>query len=468
MRRVLLAVVAFAVGLSAVPGRAQICTPFTDVAASDPFCTSIQWMFNRGVTLGCHAPGQAVAYCPGQFVRRDQMAAFMNRLADDAVFQQGGNAFGGTAVLGTTDNQALDVIANNSRVVRYEPNAVSPNVIGGSPANNVTAGVRGATIAGGGVPPGDTDPDLFLEAPNRVTDAYGTVGGGFANRAGNDAGSTTDRPFATVAGGINNTANGSASTVGGGSGNTASGSASAVGGGTNGTASGRESTIAGGQDNDAIGAFSTVAGGAGNKAIGNFSVVAGGLGNSAGGVTSFAAGRAANAHADGCFVWGDVSTFNPVSCGGANTFVVRSVGGVFFISAGSTDFTYTGVLLLPGATAWVASSDRRLKENLQSVDTRDVLDRLLALPITTWNLKTQDPSIRHMGAMAQDFRAAFGLGESELGINTLDADGVALAAIQGLNAKLEAERAAKDAQIAAMRAELAQMRSMLAAIAPTR
>ena len=66
-----------------------------------------------------------------------------------------------------------------------------------------------------------------------------------------------------------------------------------------------------------------------------------------------------------------------------------------------------------------------------------------------------------MGAMAQDFRAAFGLGETELGINTLDADGVALAAIQGLNAKLEAERAAKDAEIAALRAELAAIRLLL-------
>jgi len=39
--------------------------------------------------------------------------------------------------------------------------------------------------------------------------------------------------------------------------------------------------------------------------------------------------------------------------------------------------------------------------------------------------------------MARDFHAAFGLGESEKRINTVDADGVALAAIQGLNQKLE-------------------------------
>jgi len=45
------------------------------------------------------------------------------------------------------------------------------------------------------------------------------------------------------------------------------------------------------------------------------------------------------------------------------------------------------------------------------------------IPLTEWNLKTQDPSIRHLGPMAQDFRAAFGLGEDERHINTVDSDG---------------------------------------------
>ena len=95
-------------------------------------------------------------------------------------FKQGGNAFGATGALGTIDNNALEFRVNGSRVMRYEPNAISPNVIGGSPLNNVTAGVRGATISGGGAPAGNTDPDFTGDAPNRVTDAYGTVGGGFA------------------------------------------------------------------------------------------------------------------------------------------------------------------------------------------------------------------------------------------------------------------------------------------------
>ena len=60
------------------------------------------------------------------------------------------------------------------------------------------------------------------------------------------------------------------------------------------------------------------------------------------------------------------------------------------------------------------------------------------MSIATWNWKSQDASIRHMGPMAQDFHAAFGLGETDKGISTMDADGVALAAaaIQGMHQEL--------------------------------
>jgi cell division protein FtsB len=66
-----------------------------------------------------------------------------------------------------------------------------------------------------------------------------------------------------------------------------------------------------------------------------------------------------------------------------------------------------------------------------------------------------------MGPVAQDFRAIFGLGEDERTIATVDADGVALAAIQGLHRKLEAERDALKAENAALRAESAELRSRL-------
>src|SRR5439155_940659 len=83
---------------------------------------------------------------------------------------------------------------------------------------------------------------------------------------------------------------------------------------------------------------------------------------------------------------------------------------------GDSQPNYSGVSLQPGATAWSVASDRNLKENVAQVDAEGVLGRLASLPISTWNLKQQDASIRHMGPMAQDFRAAFGLGETALGI----------------------------------------------------
>ncbi len=61
-----------------------------------------------------------------------------------------------------------------------------------------------------------------------------------------------------------------------------------------------------------------------------------------------------------------------------------------------------------------------------------------------------------MGPVAQDFSAAFGLGETDTMISTVDADGVALAAIQGLNAKLEHQLQAKDAEINSLKAEVAE------------
>ena len=65
-------------------------------------------------------------------------------------FVQGGNAFAADAVLGTTDaSRAVNVMAANARVMRYEPNATSPNLLGGHPNNGVGA-FAGQTVAGGG------------------------------------------------------------------------------------------------------------------------------------------------------------------------------------------------------------------------------------------------------------------------------------------------------------------------------
>lgn len=81
-------------------------------------------------------------------------------------------------------------------------------------------------------------------------------------------------------------------------------------------------------------------------------------------------------------------------------------------------------------------SDRNLKRNFESVDPNAVLEKVASLPVSTWGYTTETGSVRHMGPMAQDFQAAFGLGESDRTILQVDADGVALVSIQALHAQL--------------------------------
>ncbi len=100
-------------------------------------------------------------------------------------------------------------------------------------------------------------------------------------------------------------------------------------------------------------------------------------------------------------------------------------------------------------------SDRNAKANFGSIDPGDMLERVRGLPITTWNYRSDDASIRHIGPMAQDFAAAFGVGSDERTIHPMDGQGVALAAIQGLAgqvAALQAEQARLIARIADLEA----------------
>jgi hypothetical protein len=86
-------------------------------------------------------------------------------------------------------------------------------------------------------------------------------------------------------------------------------------------------------------------------------------------------------------------------------------------------------------------SDQSLKANVGSVDPTDMVQRLRELPISTWNYTSDDPSVRHIGPMAQDFAAAFGVGADDRHIHPIDGQGVALAAIQGLAREIAALRA---------------------------
>jgi hypothetical protein len=115
--------------------------------------------------------------------------------------------------------------------------------------------------------------------------------------------------------------------------------------------------------------------------------------------------------------------------------LVGNGGGILGASANWTlRWNANGTVQVRGSIS--SGSDRNIKQNFRTVDSGAVLDKVAALPITRWNYK-DDPSAEHMGPVAQDFRAAFSLGTDDKSISMVDADGVALAAIQGLNKRLE-------------------------------
>ena len=118
-------------------------------------------------------------------------------------------------------------------------------------------------------------------------------------------------------------------------------------------------------------------------------------------------------------------------------------------------------LRVPSCTGCTtAPSDRNLKANFASVNRRSVLERVAGLPILSWNYRSDPASLRHIGPMAQDFYAAFGVGGDDKHINLIDEGGVALTAIQ----ELYRENQAKDKQIEELKASNAALEKRLAAL----
>ena len=118
-------------------------------------------------------------------------------------------------------------------------------------------------------------------------------------------------------------------------------------------------------------------------------------------------------------------------------------------------------------TCQAVPSDRAVKEAFAKTDPTAILQRLAALPVESWNYQWDDASIRHIGPMAQDFAAAFGVGEDDKHICTVDAQGVAFAAIQGLYRLLQEKEAAVtrlQAQVQQQQAENHALTARIAAI----
>ncbi|HEX9816179.1 MAG TPA: tail fiber domain-containing protein [Candidatus Thermoplasmatota archaeon] len=343
------------------------------------------------------------------------------------------------------------------------PNTVADDfgTVGGGAGN--TASLYFATVGGG--------------EDNTASGNHGTVGGGADNTAG---------LYATVAGGHDNTASSHSSTVGGGSFNTAGGLASTVPGGSSNQAAGGHSLAAGRRAKANHGGTFVWADSSANADLVSTGVdqflirAAGGVAigtNSPRGMltlrgpedpimgpslfffgdasdqaesgrirfvegTAAANHRGAYIHYDGNANRLHIGRHNTNDTDIANDENVITIPrdnnrvGIRNESPGHPLVVGTDVSNGNGAHAtvggvWTNGSSRSFKDGFEEIDKIDVLERLAVLPVTRWRYRGDDKS-EHIGPTAEDFREAFGLGHDQRYITTVDADGVALAAIQGL------------------------------------
>jgi hypothetical protein len=389
-----------------------------------------------------------------------------------------------TTVVGGNANEALAIGAFVGGGGDDGVSAINANIAYGG-GSVVVGGVNNAaggldSIIGGGF-------------GNTVDESFSTVGGGYYNQILNNS------PYSFIGGGLNNVASGDEnnfgtlvivggdanviasnswnsaivggeanqiglsshhSFIGGGLGNQSANGYGTVGGGNSNTNLGFAGTIAGGQNNVAGNNFQpAVGGGFGNQAAGHYATVPGGFKNLASGEYSFAAGDQAQATKQGSFAWGDSSGATTTTFAN-NQFMARASGGfVFLTGTGASPTAYgsgtAGAALAANGTSWSTISDRNAKKNFAPVDTKAVLDKLAGIPIQQWNYKWEkDGDVPNIGPMAQDFKGAFYPGRDDKSITTLEFDGVELAAIQGLNQKLDETRAesqSQDAEIAALK-----------------
>lgn len=415
------------------------------------------------------------------------------------------------------------VYAESATIAGGYANVVESNAyagfIGGGRANMLATNSLYATIAGG------YDNTINTNF-GTIGGGFGNTNGGPCATISGGTNNATSAFSATISGGANNSASGWASTVAGGNHNIASSDngSTTVGGGNHNTASGDSSTVTGGNFNVATNSFASVGGGNFNTAGGYAATIPGGDRNIAVGPESFAAGHAAQALTRGSFVWADDQGGTPFASTGDDQFLIRATGGVGINTNATTGAltvsTDTGELTVrkdgpvPGLLAESSSfsgsmrfrnrlevwpndtgtadgfvdvrgtngtpnitldgesgnitcislnqtSDRNAKANCSPVNPESVLGKVAALPITEWVYKS-DAGARHIGPMAQDFHAAFGLnGSDDKHITTVDESGVALAAIQGLNEKVEAGTQKAATEIQKLKAENAELKQQL-------
>lgn len=126
------------------------------------------------------------------------------------------------------------------------------------------------------------------------------------------------------------------------------------------------------------------------------------------------------------------------------------------VSGPASCYTPTaGQATCPQGCAPLCASDRALKSDLLPADERAVLEELAQLPLSTWRYTDDPVRARHLGPMAQDFRSAFALGDTDRSYHSIDAHGVSLASIKALY-RLVLEQ---QARLERLEAENARLRS---------
>jgi hypothetical protein len=360
----------------------------------------------------------------------------------------------------------------------------APNLISGSPVNFAASGTVGATIGGGGAT------NYFgTVGSNSVTGDFGTVSGGLGNAS---------QSYAVVGGGENNIAGGFSAMIGGGGENTANDAYTTIAGGIENTASGYVSTIGGGGGNSAGGLYATVPGGRFNNATADYSFAAG-IGaqalndgsfvwadNSGGTFSSTANEQFAVRATGGVLLEANVNIgvgggdYHQLALGGGNSTgylygsyvkfadgvhlgynyfadaagnsVIANSGGAtsrLTVGYGFISLNIGGVNSAPTTQRLLAnssgvtvngtfnnSSDRNAKRDFAQISPAQMLDKVSRLPISEWSYQ-EDAATRHVGPVAQDFYSLFNIGTDDKHIAPMDEGGVALAAIQGLNRKVE-------------------------------
>lgn len=383
--------------------------------------------------------------------------------------------FSRATVAGGSSNSASGIAASVGGGESNSAIGVKSTVSGG--ADNI-AGTDGATVGGGGTNrargyystvSGGGGP---YEADSNVAlGDWSVVGGGYANVAAGEV--------ATIAGGYNNHTSDIGATIGGGYSNIASGYFSFVGGGQDNYARGPNSVICGGgrasmvvsDSNLASGTLATIVGGRRHIAAGTASTILGGYANVTTGDEAVAMGKHAKAHHDAAVVIAANSSgslSDSVYSGGNEQLVIRADGGIYITNtSGEATYDNTNIITTRGGAFlsgngddWTNSSDRNKKENFKAVDAQGILRRLVQLKITQWNYKGDSDNISHIGPVAQDFYALFGLGSDDRTISTVDPAGIALVAIQGLYTTTQ-ELGRKTSEIDALKERVEHLSSLV-------